>query len=71
MMSEWSGRQIRSYHRTFHFELMLYTLGNLRPWRPVPARGVFYTAVCEVMMGALAHAPTVGCDVDADRHRRA
>ena len=24
---------------------MLYTLGNLRPWRPVPARGVFYTAV--------------------------
>jgi hypothetical protein len=24
---------------------MLYTLGNLRPWRPVPARGLFYTAV--------------------------
>ena len=29
MMSEPSGRQIRSYHRAFHFELMLYTLGNL------------------------------------------
>ena len=60
MMSEPSGRQIRSYHRAFHFELMLYTLGNLRPWRPVPARGVFYTAVCEVMMVALAHAPAIG-----------
>jgi hypothetical protein len=60
MMSEPSGRQIRSYHRAFHFELMLYTLGNLRPWRPVPARGVLYTAVCAVMMVALAHAPVVG-----------
>jgi hypothetical protein len=60
MMSEPSGRQIRSYHRAFHFELMLYTLGNLRPWRPVPARGVFYTAVCGVMMVALAHAPGIG-----------
>jgi hypothetical protein len=60
MMSEPSGRQIRSYHRAFHFELMLYTLGNLRPWRPVPARGVFYTGVSVVMMVALAHAPVVG-----------
>jgi hypothetical protein len=60
MMNNPSGRQIRSYHRAFHFELMLYTLGNLRPWRPVPARGVFYTAVCLVMMVALAHAPAIG-----------
>jgi hypothetical protein len=60
MMSEPTGRQIRSYHRAFHFELMLYTLGNVRPWRPVPARGVFYTAVCVVMMVALAHAPGLG-----------
>jgi hypothetical protein len=60
MMSEPAGRQIRSYHRAFHFELMLYTLGNLRPWRPVPARGVFYTAVCELVMIALAHALVIG-----------
>jgi hypothetical protein len=60
MMSEPSGRQIRSYHRAFHFELMLYTLGNLRPWRPIPARGVFYTAVCVLVMVALAHAPAIG-----------
>jgi hypothetical protein len=60
MMSEQSGRQIRSYHRAFHFELLLYTIGNLRPWRPVPARGVFYTAVCVVVMAALAHAPAIG-----------
>jgi hypothetical protein len=60
MMSEPPGRQIRSYHRAFHFELMLYTLGNLRPWRPVPARGVFYTAVCELVMIALAHALVIG-----------
>jgi len=60
MMSEPSSRQIRSYHRAFHFELMLYTLGNLRPWRPVPARGVFYSAVCVMMMVALAHVPGVG-----------
>jgi hypothetical protein len=55
-MREPSSTQIRSYHRAFHFELMLYTLGNLRPWRPVPARGVLYTAVCEMVMIALAHA---------------
>jgi hypothetical protein len=60
MMSQPSGRQIRSYHRAFHFELMLYTLGNLRPWRPVPARGVFYTAVCVVIMAAVVHAPGIG-----------
>jgi hypothetical protein len=60
MMSEPAGRQIRSYHRAFHFELMLYTLGNLRPWRPVPARGVFYTAVCELVMIAIAHAVVIG-----------
>ena len=39
---------------------MLYTLGNLPPWRPVPARGVFYTGLCEVIMVALAHAPALG-----------
>jgi hypothetical protein len=60
MMSEPAGRQIRSYHRAFHFELMLYTLGNLRPWRPVPARGVMYTALSELAMIALAHAPAIG-----------
>jgi hypothetical protein len=60
MMSDPSGRRIRSYHRAFHFELMLYTLGNLRPWRPVPARGVFYTAVGELVMIALAHAVVIG-----------
>jgi hypothetical protein len=60
MMSDPSGRQIRSYHRAFHFELVLYTLGNVRPWRPVPARGVFYTGVCLVVMVALAHLPAIG-----------
>jgi hypothetical protein len=60
MMSEPAGRQIRSYHRAFHFELLLYTVGNLRPWRPVPARGVLYTALSEVAMIGLAHAPAIG-----------
>jgi hypothetical protein len=60
MMSESGGRQIRSYHRAFHFELMLYTVGNLRPWRPVPARGVLYTALSELAMIAVAHAPAIG-----------
>jgi hypothetical protein len=60
MMSEPAGRQIRSYHRAFHFELMLHTLGNLRPWRPVPARGVLYTALSELAMIALAHTPAIG-----------
>jgi hypothetical protein len=59
-MSEGSGRQIRSYHRAFHFELMLYTIGNLRPWRPVPARAVLYTALCEIVMIAAAHTPAIG-----------
>jgi hypothetical protein len=59
-MSEGSGRQIRSYHRAFHFELMLYTIGNLRPWRPVPARAVLYTAVSEIVMIAVAHTPAIG-----------
>jgi hypothetical protein len=60
MMREGSGRQIRSFQRAFHFELMLYTLGNVRPWRPVPARGVFYAFVCVVVMGVVAHLPGVG-----------
>jgi len=60
MMSEPSGRQIRSYHRAFHFELMLYTIGNLRPWRPVPARAVLYTALSELLMIAVAHTPAIG-----------
>lgn len=54
------SRQIRSYQRAFHFELMLYTLGSLRPWRPVPARGVFYAAVCVVVMVVVAHLPGIG-----------
>ena len=69
MRSEPSGRQIRPYHRAFHFELMLYTLGNVRPWRLVPARGVFYTAACVVMMVALAHAPVVGGLISLTRFR--
>jgi hypothetical protein len=60
MMSEPSGRQIRSYHRAFHFELMLYTIGNLRPWRPVPARAVLYTALSELVMIVLANALAIG-----------
>jgi hypothetical protein len=60
MMSESAGRQIRSYQRAFHFELMLYTVGNLRPWRPVPARGVLYSALSELVMIAVAHAPAIG-----------
>jgi hypothetical protein len=59
-MSDPSGRQIRSYHRAFHFELMLYTIGNLRPWRPVPARAVIYTALSEIAMIAVAHSPAIG-----------
>jgi hypothetical protein len=60
MMSEGAGRQIRSYHRAFHFELMLYTIGNLRPWRPIPARAVVYTAMGELGMIAVANAPAIG-----------
>jgi hypothetical protein len=59
-MTEGSGRQIRSYHRAFHFELMLYTIGNLRPWRPVPARAVLYTALSELVMIAVAHIGGIG-----------
>jgi hypothetical protein len=65
MSSERAGRQIRSYHRAFHFGVMLYTLGNLRPWRPVPARGVFYTAASEIVMMVLAHLPGVGMVLSA------
>lgn len=60
MMSEGSSRQIRSYQRAFHFELMLYTVGNLRPWRPIPARAVVYTAASELVMIAVANAPAIG-----------
>jgi TcpE family len=59
-MSEQPRRQIRSYHRAFHFELELYTLGNIRLWRPVPARGLFYLAGGELLMLVLAHAPLLG-----------
>jgi hypothetical protein len=59
-MSEASSRQIRSYHRAFHFELMLYTIGNLQPWRPLPARAVLYTAISELVMIAVAHSPAIG-----------
>jgi hypothetical protein len=51
------GTQIRSCHRAFHFELVLYTLGNVRPWRATPSRGVFYTTAWVVVMVALTHAP--------------
>jgi hypothetical protein len=60
MMSDQPSGQIRSYHRAFHFELYLHSLGNVRPWRPIPARGVFYTAASELVMIALARAPLVG-----------
>ena len=59
-MSEQPRSQIRSYHRAHHFELELYTLGNIRLWRPVPARGLFYLAATEVLMLALAHTPGLG-----------
>jgi hypothetical protein len=59
-MSDWSARQIRSYHRASHFELMLYTIGNLRPWRPIPVRAVLYTALSEIAMIAVAHTPAIG-----------
>lgn len=59
-MAEQPLRQIRSYHRTFHFELELYTLGNIRLWRPVPARGLFYLAGSELAMLVLAHLPLIG-----------
>jgi hypothetical protein len=59
-MAEHPRRLIRSYHRAFHFELELYTLGNIRLWRPVPARGLFYFAGSEVTMLLLAHVPLFG-----------
>jgi len=59
-MGEPPARQIRSYHRAFHFELELHTLGNIRLWRPIPARGLIYTAAVELVMLAAAHAPVVG-----------
>ena len=59
-MSEQPRPQIRSYHRAHHFELELYTLGNIRLWRPVPARGLFYLAATEVLMLALVHTPGLG-----------
>jgi hypothetical protein len=62
-MAESSGRQIRSYHRAFHFELELHTLGNIRLWRPIPARGIFYTAAAELVTFAAAHAPVIGAAI--------
>lgn len=49
-------RQIRSYHRADRGELTLYTFGgDLRPWRPIPARGVFWAATIEACVFVLAH----------------
>jgi hypothetical protein len=56
-------RLIRSYHRAFHFELELYTLGNIRLWRPVPARALFYFAGSEVVMLLLTHVPLFGASL--------
>lgn len=49
-------QQVRSYHRAFLGELTLYTFGgDLRPWRPIPARGVFWAAGAEFVVFVLAH----------------
>jgi hypothetical protein len=39
---------------------MLYTIGNLRRWRPIPARAVVYAAVSELVIIAVANAPAIG-----------
>ena len=60
MASEDSPRQIRSYHRAFHFELTLYSLGRLPLIKPIPARAILYLAALEVVMVILAHTPGIG-----------
>lgn len=55
-----SPRQIRSYHRAFHFELTLYSLGRIRLIRPIPARAILYLAVLEAVMAIVAHLPVIG-----------
>lgn len=62
-MPDESPRQIRSYHRAFHFELTLYSLGNIRLVRPIPARAILYLAMLEVAMVIAAHAPVLGAAI--------
>lgn len=44
--------QVRSYHRAFSTEILIHNLGNVRPYRPIPARTVGWTAffVCCVFV---------------------
>lgn len=58
-----SDRQIRSYHRAFLGELTLYRIGNLRPWRPIPARGIFWVAGLELLVFAATHVARLGIPV--------
>ena len=37
-------RQVRSYHGAFSGELTIYQVGDLRPWRPIPARMIAWVA---------------------------
>jgi hypothetical protein len=55
-------RQVRSYHRAFMWELTLHSLnksGDLRLWRPIPARGIFWGATFEILALLITHALAV------------
>ena len=41
-------RQIRSYHRAHNVELELHSIGDVKTWRPVPARLIAWFALCDL-----------------------
>lgn len=59
-MADEPRQQIRSYHRAFHFELALHNLGNIKLWRPIPARAFFYFAAAEIVIFTASRLPGIG-----------
>lgn len=41
--------RVRSYQKAWTPELTLYALGDMRLWRPIPARGIVYAVVLELI----------------------
>lgn len=50
-----TGDRVRSYQRAYTPELLIYALGDLRLWRPIPARAILYAVVLEVVMFCGSH----------------
>lgn len=51
-----SDTKIRSYHRAFTGELMIYNFGkDLRPWKPIPARGIFWAGAIVAFVFVSTH----------------